>query len=141
MFFCFCRKTPSFSEPLPQNYDTCKHVIANLNQEQQAAIRKCLTANDYSLIMGMPGSGKTETIVGLVELLYALGMSVLITAHTNCAVDNVLLKLYARDIDFLRLGSSSKIDPRLLNKSEEQFQSTCTSADDLQRAISGQVKT
>ena len=40
----------------------------------------------YSLIRGMPGTGKTTTIVGLVRLLARLGQSVLVVAYTNSAV-------------------------------------------------------
>ena len=51
----------------------------------------------------MPGTGKTQTVVALVEVLHKIGRSVLITAHTNSAVDNILLKLLDKRIDFLRL--------------------------------------
>ena len=38
-------------------------------------------------------SGKTSTIVALVQILAALGKSVLLCSYTHSAVDNILLKL------------------------------------------------
>lgn len=40
-----------------------------------------------------PGTGKTSTIAAAVRALVAGGASVLVTAYTNSAVDNILLKL------------------------------------------------
>jgi DNA replication ATP-dependent helicase Dna2 len=50
-------------------------------------------AEDYSLIQGLPGTGKTSTIAFVARLLVAHGKRVLITSYTHAAVDNVLLKL------------------------------------------------
>lgn len=44
-------------------------------------------------MLGMPGSGKTSTVVSAVQALVAAGRSVLLTAYTNSAVDNIALKL------------------------------------------------
>jgi DNA replication ATP-dependent helicase Dna2 len=66
---------------------------AELNGDQQAAVDSALTARDYSMIQGLPGTGKTSTIAFVTRLLVAHGKRVLITSYTNSAVDNVLLKL------------------------------------------------
>ena len=52
-----------------------------------------LLTRDYLVIKGYPGTGKTSTIVALVEALRKQGVSVLITSYTHSAVDNILLKL------------------------------------------------
>ncbi|XP_060219092.1 DNA replication ATP-dependent helicase/nuclease JHS1 [Lycium barbarum] len=76
----------------------------NLNDDQRRAILKILTAKDYVLILGMPGTGKTSTMVYAVKALLMRGSSILLTSYTNSAVDNLLLKLKAQGIDFIRIG-------------------------------------
>lgn len=85
----------------------------------------------------MPGTGKTQTLVALIEILHKIGHSILITAHTNSAVDNILLKLLDKDIDFLRLGSS--VHPSLRCKSEEYVTSNCHSPESLEAIYSNKV--
>ncbi|XP_031092095.1 DNA replication ATP-dependent helicase/nuclease JHS1 isoform X1 [Ipomoea triloba] len=75
-----------------------------LNGDQRRAILKILTAKDYALILGMPGTGKTSTMVHAVKALLMRGASILLTSYTNSAVDNLLLKLKAQGIDFIRIG-------------------------------------
>lgn len=57
------------------------------------AVSQVLFCRDYSLILGMPGTGKTTTIACLVRTLVARGNTVLLTSYTHSAVDNILLKL------------------------------------------------
>ena len=52
-----------------------------------------LSAKNYALILGMPGTGKTTTITKIVKLLVDCGKSVLLTSYTHSAVDNILLKV------------------------------------------------
>ncbi|KAL0464309.1 UNVERIFIED_CONTAM: DNA replication ATP-dependent helicase/nuclease JHS1 [Sesamum latifolium] len=58
-----------------------------------------LTAKDYALILGMPGTGKTSTVVHAVKALLMRGASILLTSYTNSAVDNLLLKLKTQGRD------------------------------------------
>ncbi|XP_030475354.2 DNA replication ATP-dependent helicase/nuclease JHS1 [Syzygium oleosum] len=75
-----------------------------LNDDQRRAIVKILTAKDYTLILGMPGTGKTSTMVHAVKALLMRGASILLTSYTNSAVDNLLIKLKDQGIDFVRIG-------------------------------------
>ncbi|BBG97197.1 DNA replication helicase, putative [Prunus dulcis] len=68
----------------------------NLNVDQRQAILKILAAKDYALILGMPGTGKTSTMVHAVKALLIRGASILLTSYTNSAVDNLLVKLKAQ---------------------------------------------
>ncbi|XP_071490385.1 DNA replication ATP-dependent helicase/nuclease DNA2-like [Diadema antillarum] len=88
-------------------------VFKELNEDQRAAVKAVLRSQDYTLIIGMPGTGKTTTIVALVRILVACDMSVLLTSYTHSAVDNVLLKLAEYDIDFLRLGAEHNVHPKV----------------------------
>jgi len=52
-----------------------------------------IAMNDYTIIQGLPGTGKTSTLSFIARLLVARGKRVLITSYTNNAVDNVVIKL------------------------------------------------
>lgn len=84
-----------------------------LNSDQQRALDATLAARDYSLILGMPGTGKTFVICRVIQALVAQGKSVLVTSFTNSAVDNILKRLASLDVDFLRLGLHGSIDREL----------------------------
>ena len=44
---------------------------------------RILQARDYTLLLGMPGTGKSSTIVQAVIALLAAGASVLLMSYTN----------------------------------------------------------
>ncbi|XP_040968451.1 DNA replication ATP-dependent helicase/nuclease JHS1 isoform X1 [Gossypium hirsutum] len=81
----------------------------SLNDDQRRAILKILTAKDYALILGMPGTGKTSTMVHAVKALLMRGASILLTSYTNSAVDNLLIKLKSQGIDFVRIGRHESV--------------------------------
>lgn len=84
---------------------------ANLNIDQKKAIEKVMSANDYALVLGMPGTGKTTTIAHIIRALVGQGKSVLLTSYTHSAVDNILLKLKDDHMPILRLGAPAKVHP------------------------------
>jgi DNA replication ATP-dependent helicase Dna2 len=89
---------------------------AHLNPDQQKAVTTVLTAKDYALILGMPGTGKTSTVVEVVRALVRQGKSVLLTSYTHSAVDTIVVKLAeAGGVDILRLGNPDKVILRLLS--------------------------
>lgn len=86
---------------------------ASLNVDQKAAIEKVMSAKDYALVLGMPGTGKTTTIAHIIRALVAQGKNVLLTSYTHTAVDNILLKLRNDDIGIFRLGAVAKVHPEV----------------------------
>ena len=84
-----------------------------LNGDQERAIAKVMSANDYALVLGMPGTGKTTTIAHIIRALVAQGKSVLLTSYTHNAVDNILLKIRRDKIGILRLGAVAKVHPEV----------------------------
>lgn len=82
---------------------------AQLNPSQQLAMRKVLQARDYALILGMPGTGKTTTIVEIIKELVRRNQTVLLTSYTHSAVDTILSKLLDVEFDILRLGNEDKV--------------------------------
>lgn len=67
----------------------------------------------------------------MIELLTKLDKSVLITAHTNTAVDNILLKLLERKVDFARFGFSTITHPGLHSMLEKNLITYCDSPESL----------
>ncbi|CAK5284176.1 unnamed protein product [Mycena citricolor] len=105
-------KTPRFSEiaaALPAHLN--KHW-KHLNANQQMAIQRVLAADDYALILGMPGTGKTTVIAALIRILVGIGKTVLLSSYTHSAVDNIVLKLKGNvDFGILRIGNEDKVHP------------------------------
>ncbi|CAG5854382.1 unnamed protein product [Menidia menidia] len=118
------RRPPDFisnlSSVLPREAkETVANILKGLNKPQKQAMKKVLLSKDYTLIVGMPGTGKTTTICTLVRILHACGFSVLLTSYTHSAVDNILLKLKRFRVGFLRLGKGQKVHPDILPYTEE----------------------
>lgn len=105
----------------------------SLNSDQRAAVLKALTSNEYLLIKGLPGTGKTQTLAALIRLFVLTKQSVLVTSHTHSAVDNVLVRLMKSDptLKFLRLGVSQRIRAELKDHSDEFYTKHCKSPDEL----------
>lgn len=96
-----------------------------LNDDQARAVSSALaSATSVSpfpirLVHGPFGSGKTHTIAAFVikavEQLKSSNGRIMISAHTNVAVDRVLQSLLNLGFtDFVRIGSVRKIDPSIL---------------------------
>ncbi|CAO3672650.1 unnamed protein product [Umbelopsis ramanniana] len=85
----------------------------DLNTDQLRAADQVLNAQDYCLILGMPGTGKTTTIAHIIQILVKQGKSILLTSYTHTAVDNVLSKVRDSGIDVLRIGNVEKVSPAL----------------------------
>lgn len=64
----------------------------SLNEPQQDAIRFAL-ANDICIIHGPPGTGKTYTLVELIQQLCQRGQRILVCGPSNMAVDTILERL------------------------------------------------
>lgn len=84
---------------------------ASLNADQRRAIEKVMSAKDYALVLGMPGTGKTTTIAHIIRALAAQGKSILLTSYTHTAVDNILLKIRDAGIGVFRIGNVAKVHP------------------------------
>jgi len=112
-------RKPVFSKPYPpfSADEVTRTSSLKLNPSQLSAMEKVLSAEDYALILGMPGTGKTTVIAALIKEIVARGKTVLLTSYTHSAVDTILMKLTgdggrdADDADFgiLRLGNVDKV--------------------------------
>lgn len=106
-------RTPRFRIVPDRTGTATQSWQAGMNSDQKAAVAKVMTAEDYALVLGMPGTGKTTTIAQIIEALVAQRKSVLLTSYTHTAVDNILLKFKDSNIEVLRHGNISKIHPEV----------------------------
>ncbi|MGA4847124.1 AAA domain-containing protein [Streptomyces sp. G5(2025)] len=103
----------------------------DLDPEQLEAFRKALTTEDLLVVLGPPGTGKTRTITEIARTCAVTagtgGGRVLVTSHTNRAVDNVLARL-PRDLVVIRVGDESNVHadvkPLLLEAQAENLSET-----------------
>ena len=93
-------------------FDLYKEYSA-LNTGQKDAVKKVLHAQDYALLLGLPGTGKTSTLSLIVRALIARDQKVLICSYTHSAVDNLLSKIAEAGVTSamaLRIGYSASVD-------------------------------
>jgi hypothetical protein len=81
----------------------------DLNVSQRAAVQLCADSN-LAFVWGPPGTGKTVTLVHVIDELLARGERILLASTTNAAIDQVIAKLASRPWFspgvFVRLGRS-----------------------------------
>jgi DNA replication ATP-dependent helicase Dna2 len=104
---------PTFRASTPKYALSGPASQQQLNVDQKHAIEKVLSAKDYALVLGMPGTGKTTTIAHIIRALVSQGKSVLLASYTHTAVDNILLKIKDDKIPVLRVGAVSKVHPEV----------------------------
>jgi len=104
-----------------------------LDDSQKEAISFALQSNDrpFALIHGPPGTGKTTTVVELIQqAVHYHQLKVLVAAPSNVAIDNVLERLVVpppskgsskqhHKIKAVRLGHPARLKPSILPYSLE----------------------
>lgn len=123
-------KAPRWA-PLSEQARLCleRHARA-CHPMQRAAVERALTAQDYTLVLGMPGTGKSTTVAMLVRILLELGQSVLLCSYTHSAVDTIVAKLL--DVPVVRIGPYHRIHPRVQACALERQVAADASAEALQ---------
>jgi len=104
----FGRRDPAF--------EAVDETFIDNNESQDEAVRRALGAQDFALIHGPPGTGKTYTIARLVRALVDRGERVLLSAFTNRAVDNALDALRDQGFeDVARVGTQTGVREDMLD--------------------------
>ncbi|XP_022718654.1 DNA-binding protein SMUBP-2-like [Durio zibethinus] len=88
------------------------------DDSQQRAI--CLGLNKKRpmlVVQGPPGTGKTGLLKEVIALAVQQGETVLVTAPTNAAVDNMVEKLSDSGLDIVRVGNPARISSTVASKS------------------------
>lgn len=99
------RKAVLFGDAEPAFGSVAATFIDN-NDAQNRAVQRAVAAEDFALIHGPPGTGKTYTIARAIRALVSRGQRVLLSAFTNRAVDNALEALREQGFEeFVRVGT------------------------------------
>jgi len=96
--------------------DTSLQLSRSYHPDYDDILLKAKQARDFFLLVGPPGTGKTSMALRfLVEENLSPKDSLLLTAYTNRAVDEICDMLTVAGIDYLRLGNETSSDPRFVN--------------------------
>jgi len=101
-------KEPDFSS-IPQ----LEMNNPELDESQQRAVEGALGAEDLFLIHGPPGTGKTTTLIEVIEGHIEKEDKVLATADSNVAVDNMVEFLNERGRYVVRVGHPARVTETL----------------------------
>ena len=86
------------------------YIDENLNESQKNAIENALSCENFFLIHGPFGTGKTRTLVELISQETRQNHKVLATAESNAAVDNILERLMEnKKLNLTRLGHPQRV--------------------------------
>lgn len=114
-----------------------------LNPSQRAAVRFALASPDLALIHGPPGTGKTQTLIEVLQqLVRAQGKKVLVCGPSNISVDNILLRL-PPDIPAVRVGHPARLLPGVVARSLDVLVRTSEAAEivqDVRRELDEKMK-
>ena len=100
----------------------CFYNDAVLNQYQEKAIKLAVGINDFVLIWGPPGTGKTRIVPEIASNFQRIFKNenyreskILICAWTNTAVDNIVKVLYSNKCDVIRYGKQTTLGQEYKN--------------------------
>lgn len=108
------RRALLFGQRKPRR-DTSVRLTKSYGDYFDDLLLRAMQARDYFLLVGPPGTGKTSTAMRYMveeQLAAEERPSVLLTAYTNRAVDEICSMLCDAGISFLRLGSEYSCDER-----------------------------
>lgn len=98
------------------NSDISGYLIPTLNESQQVAVDKILSANELAIVHGPPGTGKTTTLVQAIKALVKQDhKQILVVAPSNTAVDLLSEKLSDEGLNVLRVGNPARVSERLMS--------------------------
>jgi superfamily I DNA and/or RNA helicase len=84
-----------------------------LNPEQTEAVQRALAAEDFFLVHGPPGTGKSTVLAEVAVQAVARGERLLACAASNAAVDHLLELCVTNGLSAVRVGHPARVLERL----------------------------
>ena len=104
--YILSERNPKKNGPVPY----ISYIDDSLNDSQKSAIENALSCENFYLIHGPFGTGKTRTLVELISQETRQDHKVLATAESNAAVDNILERLIEnKKLNLTRLGHPQRV--------------------------------
>ena len=126
----------------PPRRDTSITLSRSYSPHYDEMLLKARQAQDYFLLQGPPGTGKTSMALRFLveEELNAspshlLTSSLLLTAYTNRAVDEICSMLEDAGIDYLRIGYEASCDPRFAHRLLDRVLAEKPRLDDIRQQL------
>ncbi|OQO06722.1 hypothetical protein B0A48_08509 [Cryoendolithus antarcticus] len=120
---------PALTDPSPSP------LLEPLNPSQRQAVYHALSSREISIIHGPPGTGKTQTLIVLIQLLLQENQRVLVCGPSNISVDNLVERLGSalkednKKVPMIRLGHPARLLRGVLNYSLEVLSRSSDAAD------------
>jgi superfamily I DNA and/or RNA helicase len=116
-------------------YNKAVHAvnIPSLNDSQNQAVNKIMSAIDIAVMHGPPGTGKTTTLVQAIKQLSKTESTILVCAPSNAAVDLLTERLSAQGLSVVRVGNLARVDEEMLQYTLEGRLEGHTYAKDVKR--------
>ncbi|EGW35223.1 uncharacterized protein SPAPADRAFT_53535 [Spathaspora passalidarum NRRL Y-27907] len=104
-----------------QNNHFITFFNSHLNDSQKQAIEFAINKSNITIIHGPPGTGKTYTLIELIQQLTNLGEKVLVCGPSNISVDTILERLgdKYKSGQLIRIGHPARLLPVNLQHSLE----------------------
>ena len=106
---------------------------ASLNASQNQAVDRALTSEDVSVVFGPPGTGKTTTLVEIIQCFSKRDKAVLACAPSNAAVDHLTFKLSEKGLNVVRIGSVTRMHDRVFTTSLEHRVNTHAQSKEIEK--------
>ncbi|WP_257448640.1 AAA domain-containing protein [Archangium lipolyticum] len=99
----------------PPRFDSLRELSPTrpLNPEQHDAVARALAAEDFFLVHGPPGTGKSTVLAEVAAQAVAKGQRLLCTAASNAAVDHLTDLCLDKGLRAIRVGHPARVTPRL----------------------------
>ncbi|MGD1847199.1 MAG: AAA domain-containing protein [Salibacteraceae bacterium] len=94
--------------------DTPTPALPGLNDSQNEAVATAIAAEDLAVIHGPPGTGKTTTLIGLLQTIARTEQQILVCAPSNAATDLLVTRAANAGLSVVRIGNLSRVDESIV---------------------------